>query len=532
MDGQTLDYFADMICGDSDDYPVRRTGSELTRFFERVGFSNYIHDGSTRKWWTLEVLKQLTENNLKAVILRLANPKEYGGDPRQVEQALVKLNQILMIEGLKVELDGVDPVFKKITPQLKEDTVAHELTSDVEQALTTETRNILFMDLSNWSKLSAPQVVDYLNKALPHLAKIVQEDHKATHLNTWGDALVATFGSTREAAECALHVRNFFQGAAESEGIPVGLMPRLSLHLGEVIIAYNPIIERRDVFGEAVHLAARLEPSTPRGQVYCTKNFADALDYVKGLGPVAHAIATIELPKNFGQVQAFAVTGPNEPAPSPLNEDEPTAGKVIRVTIDPSLSDWEKDGDWMADASRVPSDLQVTNSDRGGILSPTKSWTDYEFEFETKIDKECTAWIIRAYDLDNYVMLQCRHDKIIPLYRRAGLWWSEQETNLVQPLPRGWFKVRIVVKGGSVLISQLDAGERTVLYRGDILAPRTVSLEACRPSPSLPDYSSGPVFVSYLRGGVGFRACGHESAYFRNITVRQIGDDRSPILWS
>jgi hypothetical protein len=117
MDGQTLDSLADMICGDGQDYPFYRSGSELTRFFYRVGFSNFRHDGSTRKWWTLSVLNQLTENNLKAVVLRLADPREYRGNEAQISQAVRKLNEILMVEGLKIELDGITPILKEITPQ-------------------------------------------------------------------------------------------------------------------------------------------------------------------------------------------------------------------------------------------------------------------------------------------------------------------------------------------------------------------------------------------------------------------------------
>jgi hypothetical protein len=119
MDGQTLDSLADMICGDGP-YPVYRTGSELTRFFLRVGFSNFAHDGSTRKWWTLGVLNQLSANNLKAVILRLADPKEYRGNQLPVAQAISLLNEILMIEGIRIDLEGVNPKLKEITPQFVE----------------------------------------------------------------------------------------------------------------------------------------------------------------------------------------------------------------------------------------------------------------------------------------------------------------------------------------------------------------------------------------------------------------------------
>lgn len=117
MDGQTLDSLADMICGDGQDYPVYRKGSDLTRFFKRVGFSNFRHDGSTRKWWTLDVLNQLSDNNLKGVVLRLADPREYRGNQEQIGQALSKLNEILMLEGLQVELDGVKPTLKEVAPQ-------------------------------------------------------------------------------------------------------------------------------------------------------------------------------------------------------------------------------------------------------------------------------------------------------------------------------------------------------------------------------------------------------------------------------
>lgn len=118
MDSQTKEFLAEMICGDGG--PVYRTGSELTRFFHRVGFSNFNHDGSTRKWWTLSVLEQLTENNLKAVICRLADPKEYKGDSDLINQAIEMLNSILMIEGIKIEIDGISPILKTITPQFIE----------------------------------------------------------------------------------------------------------------------------------------------------------------------------------------------------------------------------------------------------------------------------------------------------------------------------------------------------------------------------------------------------------------------------
>jgi hypothetical protein len=59
----------------------------------------------------------LTESNLKAVVLRLADPREYRGNEQQVSQAVRKLNEILMVEGLNIELEGITPRLREITPQ-------------------------------------------------------------------------------------------------------------------------------------------------------------------------------------------------------------------------------------------------------------------------------------------------------------------------------------------------------------------------------------------------------------------------------
>jgi adenylate cyclase len=181
-------------------------------------------------------------------------------------------------------------------------------------SMTTKTLNILFMDLAGWSKLSHLQIANYLEKALPRLAEKIQNFH-SDHLNTWGDAVVATFSSAVDAANCALDIRDFFRRASEKDGVPQGLEPRVSLHVGEVITAHNPLIGKSDVFGEAVHLAARLEPVTERGQVFCTAEFATSLRAHRGFAPSVHELDEVELPKGFGKVKTYLVTGPNETSP-------------------------------------------------------------------------------------------------------------------------------------------------------------------------------------------------------------------------
>ena len=110
MDDQTLEALAELICGDDGETaPLYRSSSKLTRFFEAADLPHFVHDGSTRKWWTLEALQECTRNELKRVISRLASPREYRSDAAAIKKAIASLNWILQLEGLRVELKNGQP---------------------------------------------------------------------------------------------------------------------------------------------------------------------------------------------------------------------------------------------------------------------------------------------------------------------------------------------------------------------------------------------------------------------------------------
>lgn len=124
MDNKTLEILAEFICGDKLEIaPQYRTGSELTRFFSNAGLHKHKHDGTTRKWWTLEVLKSLNHYELLLVIQRLASPREYGGDQKKVKLALESLNSILSTEGFKVAIEKGDSIVTNTSTlfELKDD---------------------------------------------------------------------------------------------------------------------------------------------------------------------------------------------------------------------------------------------------------------------------------------------------------------------------------------------------------------------------------------------------------------------------
>src|SRR5437763_10871137 len=70
----TLEYLAEVITG-------YYTGSAITLFFQRAGFSQYAHDGSTKKWFVYKALQEIQvgedgSSKIKKIIEHFCNPKE------------------------------------------------------------------------------------------------------------------------------------------------------------------------------------------------------------------------------------------------------------------------------------------------------------------------------------------------------------------------------------------------------------------------------------------------------------------------
>ena len=109
LDPATLEELADFICGDDDArFPKYRTGSDLTRFFQSVNIDAQ-HDGTTRRRWVLEVLRQLSPTEAERVRLRLVELREYRGVQASLGLAARSMNQILALESMAVTFVGTRP---------------------------------------------------------------------------------------------------------------------------------------------------------------------------------------------------------------------------------------------------------------------------------------------------------------------------------------------------------------------------------------------------------------------------------------
>lgn len=107
IDEQTLIAVADLICGDGSVF--YRKASDLVAFFRRAGWEEVReYDGETRKSWTVAHLlrRQDEPDAVEQVLTRLADPREYQHDRESAAEVLERLNHLLEVENLHVELDG------------------------------------------------------------------------------------------------------------------------------------------------------------------------------------------------------------------------------------------------------------------------------------------------------------------------------------------------------------------------------------------------------------------------------------------
>ena len=111
---KTINEIADMICGNENNYFIYRSSSYLTEFFEECGL-NFVHDGSTRKWWVVGVLStilsepesnpSLLPDKFVLVIRELMDIHDAKDSDPERKNAIRELNSSLARDGFQAYYD-------------------------------------------------------------------------------------------------------------------------------------------------------------------------------------------------------------------------------------------------------------------------------------------------------------------------------------------------------------------------------------------------------------------------------------------
>jgi predicted transcriptional regulator len=117
LNPRIISQLALMICGDEqykDIFPYR-SSSYLTQFFRSINL-NYIHDGSTRRWWVQKILDDLNvkvndidekfpSSEIIKIIEQLLHRAEFTPINTDRQKAITMMNELLGSEGFFIDID-------------------------------------------------------------------------------------------------------------------------------------------------------------------------------------------------------------------------------------------------------------------------------------------------------------------------------------------------------------------------------------------------------------------------------------------
>ena len=139
------------------------------------------------------------------------------------------------------------------------------MTQTVKRKLTT----IMAADAEGYSR-AMNKDEERAHAALQASRRIFQrliERHDGQIANTAGDGLIADFPSAVEAVQCAVEIQRELRAAANEPGGTLRF--RIGIHLGDVIV------DGRDLLGEGVNLAARLQQTAEPGGILISRQVYD-----------------------------------------------------------------------------------------------------------------------------------------------------------------------------------------------------------------------------------------------------------------
>lgn len=171
-------------------------------------------------------------------------------------------------------------------------------------------RALLFADIKGYSKMSERDCLAFRRFFHGGIAcdLLAPRSDLILAQGTWGDAIHIVMDDLAEAGRLALGIQKWM---AAQDWAAIGLasapMLRVSLHAGVVTRIPNPISGGFDYVGRNTSRAARIEPITCEGQVYCSGAYAALLALENPPDLTLEYVGLRALPKNAGTIQVFAL---------------------------------------------------------------------------------------------------------------------------------------------------------------------------------------------------------------------------------
>jgi TolB-like protein/class 3 adenylate cyclase len=131
---------------------------------------------------------------------------------------------------------------------------------------------ILAADVAGYSRLMGADEEGTHGRFMAHLAELVEpkiSDHRGRTVKSTGDGFLAEFPSVVDAVRCAVEVQEGMAARNVDASVEKRIEFRIGINLGDIII------EERDIFGEGVNVAARLEALADPGGICVSRVVRD-----------------------------------------------------------------------------------------------------------------------------------------------------------------------------------------------------------------------------------------------------------------
>ena len=139
---------------------------------------------------------------------------------------------------------------------------------------------IMFTDMVGYSALTQRNESLAISLLEEH-RKVVRQfltNHKGREIDTTGDGFLIEFASALDAVRCAVGIQSMFKEMNAQRPDEENIWIRIGIHLGDVIHT------GRLVMGDAVNVAARIEPLAPAGGICVTAQvYASVLNKIEDL---------------------------------------------------------------------------------------------------------------------------------------------------------------------------------------------------------------------------------------------------------
>lgn len=165
----------------------------------------------------------------------------------------------------------------------------------------------MFGDFHGFSQLTDRQMLAFYRYVMRRVAEVLnQYDYDIVTRNTWGDGIFVVMRDLGSAARCALEVQAALATLdLHSLGLPTTLGLRLGLDAGLIFEIEDPILRSVSFTGTHISRTARLEPSTPPGEVYVTEAFAALLTLLDRNEHICEYVGMMKAPKGYGRLRTY-----------------------------------------------------------------------------------------------------------------------------------------------------------------------------------------------------------------------------------